>query len=128
MRFHISKKVNCGFEQAREKATAALQTEGFGVLTEIDVKATLKKKLDTEFRPYVILGACNPGFARNALLAEDKVGVLLPCNVVVQQHDDGSVEVSAMAPKAMMQAIGNPELDELAEKVQAAMERVIGSL
>jgi uncharacterized protein (DUF302 family) len=88
----------------------------------------MKKKLGEEFRPYKILGACNPNFAHRALTAEDKVGVLLPCNVVVQQHSDGSVEVSAMAPRAMMESIGNPALNELAEHVQMAMERIIQKL
>lgn len=128
MQYHISRKVDCSFGEAREKATEALKTEGFGVLTEIDVAATMKQKLGEEFRPYVILGACNPQFAHRALTAEDKVGVLLPCNVVIQQHDDGSVEVSALAPQAMMEAIGNPALSELAGQVQQAMERVVGGL
>jgi len=128
MDYHISKKVACSFDRALEKVTAELNTEGFGVLTEIDVKATLKKKLGVDFRNYRILGACNPNFAHIALSTVDKIGVLLPCNVVVQEHDDGSVEVSAMAPAEMIRAVGNPALSELASKMQAAMERVIGNL
>jgi len=128
MDYHISKKLACSFDQALEKVTAELNTEGFGVLTEIDVKATLKKKLGVDFRNYRILGACNPNFAHIALSTVDKIGVLLPCNVVVQEHDDGSVEVSAMAPAEMIRAVGNPALSELASKMQAAMERVIGNL
>ena len=128
MDYHISKKVACPFDQALEKVASELRTEGFGVLTEIDVKATMKKKLGVDFRNYRILGACNPGFAHRALVSEDKIGVLLPCNVVVQEHEDGTVEVSAMAPEGMMQAVGNPALNELATKVQAAMERVIGNI
>ena len=128
MEYHISKKVACSFDQALEKVAAELKKESFGVLTEIDVKATMKKKLGVDFRNYKILGACNPNFAHRALSAEDKIGVLLPCNVVVQEHEDGTVEVSAMAPAGMMQAVGNPALDELATKVQTAMERVIGNI
>ena len=128
MDFHISKKVAFSFGQALEKVAEELKAEGFGVLTEIDVKATLKKKLGVDFRNYRILGACNPNFANRALRVEDKIGVLLPCNVVVQEHEDGTVEVSAMAPAGMMKAVGNPELSELADQVQAAMERVIGKL
>ena len=128
MDFHISKKVAFSFDRALEKIAEELRAEGFGVLTEIDVKATLKKKLGVDFRNYRILGACNPNFAHRALSAEDKIGVLLPCNVVVQEHEDGTVEVSAMAPAGMMRAVGNPELSELADQVQASMERVIGNL
>ena len=128
MEYHISRKVSFSFDQALEKVAAELKAEGFGVLTEIDVKATIKKKLGVDFRNYRILGACNPDFAHTALSSEDKIGVLLPCNVVVQEHEDGTVEVSAMAPAGIMQAVGNPALSEMAAKVQAAMERVIGNM
>ena len=128
MEYHISRKVSFSFDQALEKVAAELKAEGFGVLTEIDVKATIKKKLGVDFRNYRILGACNPDFAHTALSSEDKIGVLLPCNVVVQEHEDGTVEVSAMAPAGIMQAVGNPALSEMAAKVQAAMERVIGKM
>ena len=128
MEYHISKGVNCTFEEALEKAAGELNKEGFGVLTEIDVRETLKKKLGVEFRNYKILGACNPDFAHRALAAEDKVGVLLPCNVVVQELEDGTVEVSALAPAGLMKAVGNPALNELADQVEAALKRVIESI
>jgi len=128
MEYHISRKVAVSFTEAIARVTEELKKEGFGVLTEIDVRATMKKKLNVDFRNYVILGACNPQFAHRALEAEDKVGVLLPCNVVVQEHTDGSVEVSAMAPQPMMQAIGNPALKELADQVQGAMIRVVAGV
>ncbi|MFH1069643.1 MAG: DUF302 domain-containing protein [Candidatus Glassbacteria bacterium] len=128
MEYHISRKVAVSFTEAIVRVTDELKKEGFGVLTEIDVRATMKKKLNVDFRNYVILGACNPQFAHRALEAEDKVGVLLPCNVVVQEHADGSVEVSAMAPQPMMQAIGNPALKELADQVQGAMIRVVAGV
>ncbi|OGG01789.1 MAG: hypothetical protein A3F83_04710 [Candidatus Glassbacteria bacterium RIFCSPLOWO2_12_FULL_58_11] len=128
MKYHISKTVNCPFSEALDKAALELKKEGFGVLTEIDVRATMKKKLDVDFRNYKILGACNPNFAHRALAAEDKVGVLLPCNVVVQEHADGRVEVSALAPAGLMKAVGNPALDELADQVEAALKRVIESI
>ena len=128
MEYHISRRVSFSFDQALEKVAAELKAEGFGVLTEIDVKATIKKKLGVDFRNYRILGACNPDFAHTALSSEDKIGVLLPCNVVVQEHEDGTVEVSAMAPAGIMQAVGNPALSVMAAKVQAAMERVIGNM
>ncbi len=116
---------NTSYEQAIELATRELQKEGFGVLTQINVKETLKNKIDADFRPYIILGACNPHFAHKALLAEDKLGVFLPCNVVVEQHDDGSVEVSTVDPHAMMASVTNPELEKLAEEVRLKVKRVI---
>ncbi len=128
MSYHISRFVDCGFDEALERATAALAAHGFGVLTEIDARATLKQKLDMDFRPYRILGACNPQFAGRALTLEDKIGVLMPCNVVVQQHDDGRVEVSAMDPAMMAQATGNEALAEVSAHAGEAMRRVIESL
>ncbi|RMG43554.1 MAG: DUF302 domain-containing protein, partial [Methanobacteriota archaeon] len=104
MSYYFSKKVDLPFEKAIERVTEILQEEGFGVLTEIDVKETLKKKLDVGFRKYRILGACNPPFAHQALLAEPQIGLMLPCNVVVQETDEGMVEVSAIDPIASMQA------------------------
>lgn len=127
MSYHISKTVNVPFEHAVARVTEALQKEGFGVLTEIDVKATLKKKLDVDFRPYRILGACNPHFAYQALKAEDKIGTMLPCNVLIQEKG-GEVEVSAVDPIASMQAIENPGLEKVAEQVQAKLRSVIESL
>jgi len=128
MEYHISKFVDYGYSEAIERATAALKDQGFGILTEIDAQATIKKKLDQDFRPYMILGACNPQLASQALKAEDKVGVLLPCNVVVQQHDDGRVEVSAMNPGIMAQATGNPALEDLSQQADAAIRRAIDAL
>ncbi len=125
MSYHISKFVGLGFDQAVEKAVAELKKAGFGVITEIDVKATLKKKLDLDFRRYLILGACNPKFAHRALSLEDKIGVLLPCNVVVQEHADGRVEVSAMDPGLMLQIVQQPELQELAQAVRSSLQQVV---
>jgi uncharacterized protein (DUF302 family) len=128
MSYHISRFVDCGLDEAIERATAALAAHGFGVLTEIDARATLKRKLDLDFRPYRILGACNPQFAHQALQSEDKIGVLMPCNVVVQQHDDGRVEVSAMDPAMMVRTTGNEALADLGRQTSEAMRRVIESL
>ena len=118
---------NCGhaFPGRRGARDEQLQTEGFGVLTEIDVKATLKKKLDADFRNYLILGACNPPFAYQALLAEDKIGTMLPCNVIVQEHEPGHVEVSAVDPVASMSAVQNPELAGVADEVRERLRRVV---
>ncbi|MHC4106293.1 MAG: DUF302 domain-containing protein [Planctomycetota bacterium] len=128
MSYYFSRKLNWDFEEAIEKVTDALKEEGFGVLTEIDVKATLKKKLDVDFRPYRILGACNPPFAYQALQAEDKIGTMLPCNVIVQQTGESVVEVAAVDPIASMQAIENPGLAEVAKQVQAKLKKVIENL
>ncbi len=125
MSYHISKTVSFTFDNAIEKVKEELKKEGFGVLTEIDVKETLKKKLDVDFRNYMILGACNPNFAYKALQSEDKIGTMLPCNVIVQEHNDGSVEVSAIDPIASMQAITNPELGSIAEQVQSKLRSVV---
>lgn len=116
------------FEEAIEAVTAALKEEGFGVLTEIDMQATLKKKLDVDMKPYRILGACNPQFANKAVSAENKIGVFLPCNVVVRADDDGTVEVAAVDPIASMQSVENESLAPIASEVQARMKRVINSL
>jgi uncharacterized protein (DUF302 family) len=128
MDYYFSKQVDLGFEQAIEKVTEELKKEGFGVLTDIDVKATLKKKLDVDFRDYRILGACNPPFAHKALLAEDKIGIMLPCNVVVQSLDSGRTEVAAIDPEGAMQAVQNPKLHETAAEVRVALKRVIDRL
>ncbi|MCJ7555133.1 MAG: DUF302 domain-containing protein [Ignavibacteriaceae bacterium] len=127
MSYYFSKKTTLGFEEAIEKVTEALKSEGFGILTEIDVKETLKKKLDVDFRPYRILGACNPPFAYKALQAEDKVGIMLPCNVIVQEKEEG-VEIAAVDPVASMQAIDNPKLGEIADEIRKRLHRVIDSL
>ncbi|PWC74521.1 DUF302 domain-containing protein [Azospirillum sp. TSH64] len=128
MTYHFSKVVDMPFEDAVSATTEALKEHGFGVLTEIDVKATLKKKLDVEYRPYRILGACNPKMAHQALQAEDKIGTMLPCNVIVQQREDGKVEVSAVDPVASMQAIDNPKLADVARQVQGMLRQVIDDL
>ena len=128
MTYHFSKTVSLSMDAAIAKVTEALKNEGFGVLTEIDVQKTLKAKIDVDFRPYRILGACNPGFAHKALLAEDKIGTMLPCNVVVQEKSPGSVEISAVDPVASMQAIDNPALGGIANEVRSRLQRVIEQL
>src|SRR6185312_221968 len=114
MSYHFSKRLDVPFDQAVSRVTGALKREGFGVLTDIDVKATMKAKLGEDFRPYRILGACNPQRAHRALMLEDKIGTMLPCNVIVQQHAAGAVEVSAVDPVASMRGIENPRLAEVA--------------
>lgn len=128
MQYYLAKTVGLGYEQAIAAVTEKLKEEGFGVLTEIDVAATLKKKIDVDVPRYIILGACNPKLAHKALSAENQVGVLLPCNVVVQEHEDGRVEVSAMDPVGAMSMIGNPALTEIAADVKARLERVLAGL
>lgn len=116
------------FENAIERVKAALKTNGFGVLTDIDIKNTFKEKLDVDFRKYRILGACNPNFAHKALSAEDKIGVFLPCNVIVQELDNGSIEVAAVDPIASMISVKNDQLGEIAGGVQQLMKKTIESL
>lgn len=128
MSYYFSKIVSEDFDKAIEKVTEKLKEEGFGVLTEIDVKATLKKKLDVDFKKYKILGACNPPFAYKALQAEDKIGIMLPCNVVVEENNDGKVEVSAVDPIASMQAVKNESLGTVAEEVRNKLKKVIDNL
>ena len=126
--YYFSKELDLPFDEVLALVTEQLKSEGFGVLTEIDVKATLKKKLGADFRNYRILGTCNPPFAHKALLAEDKIGVMLPCNVIVQETGAGAVEVAAVDPIASMAAIENPELAEIALEVQARLKRVVDNL
>ncbi|TAK48750.1 MAG: DUF302 domain-containing protein [Saprospiraceae bacterium] len=128
MSYYFSKTIQSGFDAAVEKVTAALKTEGFGVLTEIDIRATLKKKLDVDFKAYKILGACNPPFAYKALQAEDKIGLMLPCNVIVQDAGNGQVEVAAVDPAASMQSIKNERLEEIAAAVREKLKKVVDSL
>lgn len=128
MKYFYSKNVDLSYDQAIIRVTELLKEEGFGVLTEIDVKETLKKKLDVDFKKYKILGACNPNFAHKALLAEDKIGVMLPCNVIVEEHEDGTVEVSAVNPVASMQAVANDDLHPIAEQVRSNLEKVMNKL
>ena len=127
MKYYINKMVNLPFDEAIEKVTLALKEEGFGVLTQIDVSNTLKQKLEVDYRPYTILGACNPNFAYQALQNEDKIGTMLPCNVIVQQQKD-QVEVSAVDPIASMQAVENEALGDLATQVRAKLERVVAAV
>jgi uncharacterized protein (DUF302 family) len=119
---------NSSFDDAIAKVTALLKEEGFGVLTEIDVKDTLKKKIDVDFKKYKILGACNPHFAHKALQSEDKIGVLLPCNVVVEEQEDRTIEVSAVDPVASMATVQNDQLGGLATEVRDKLKRVIDRL
>ncbi|WP_445665184.1 DUF302 domain-containing protein [Fodinibius sp. AD559] len=128
MKYFYSATTDQSFEEAIDTVTALLKEEGFGVLTEIDVKETLKKKLDVDFKKYRILGACNPEFAHKALTSEDKIGVMLPCNVIVEEQDDGQVEVSAVNPVASMQAVENEELPSIADEVRSRLQKVIDRL
>ncbi len=128
MEYHFSKITDLKFNEAITKAIDELRKEGFGVMTEIDVKAALKMKLNEDFRPYWILGACNPGFAHRALTVEDKIGTLMPCNVVVQEHADGRVEVSAMNPAMLASMVDDAALGELSREVSQAMQRVLGAI
>jgi uncharacterized protein (DUF302 family) len=125
--YHEKTLKNISFEEAIKKVTNALKEKGFGILTEIDIKETLKKKLDEDFRPYTILGACNPPFAHKALLAEDKIGAMLPCNVIVQQLENG-VEVAAVDPVASMQTVENKVLGEIASEIRDKLRSAIDSL
>lgn len=126
--YYFSTIVRGSFDEAVEKATAALADQGFGVLTDIDVAATMKKKLDADMLPYRILGACNPAFAFEALQVEDKIGTMLPCNVIVRKTEGGDVEVAAIDPIASMQAIENEQLGEVAAEVRLRLQKVIGDL
>ena len=128
MTYYFSKIVDDSFDDAIARVTEALAGEGFGVLTTIDVSATLKKKLDVDFQRYTILGACNPGYAHKALVAEDKIGTMLPCNVIVQETTDGKTEVAAVDPMASMMAIENASLGDIASEVRAKLQAVINGL
>lgn len=128
MAYYNSKIVNYSFEDALIKVTEELKKEGFGVLTEIDVKETMKKKLNVDFRKYKILGACNPPLAYRALSKEENIGVLLPCNIIVQEKENGEVQVSAVNPMESMQAVGNKELEEVANEVSKKLKTVLNNL
>jgi uncharacterized protein (DUF302 family) len=123
MSYYFSKTLNLAFDEAVSRVPEELKKEGFGILTDIDVQATLKKKLDVDFRKYRILGSCNPPFAYQALLKEDKIGTMLPCNVVVKELSEGNTEVAAIDPISSMQAIKNPELQGIDEQVRAKLKR-----
>jgi len=128
MDYYFTKTVRISFDEAVIKVTDELKKEGFGILTDIDVKATLKKKLDVDFRRYRILGSCNPPFAYQALQAEDKIGLMLPCNVIVQENSDGTVEISAIDPIASMQSVKNDKLSEVARQVETKLKKVIDNM
>lgn len=128
MTYHFSKTVNLPFDAAVTATMAALKRRGFGVLTQIDVQDTLKQKIGADFRPYLILGACNPKLAHQALTLEDKIGTMLPCNVVIQQHDGGTVEISAVDPVASMNAIENPKLGAVASQVRELLKQVVSEI
>ncbi len=128
MGYYFNKTVNLSFDEAVNKVTEELKKEGFGILTDVDVKNTLKKKLAVDFRNYRILGACNPPFAYQALQAESRIGTMLPCNVVVQETEEGKVEVAAIDPVASMQAVENPALQEIAKQIREKLRKVIDSL
>jgi uncharacterized protein (DUF302 family) len=128
MPYHFSRTLNIPFDQAVARVTEALKREGFGILTDINVKTTLKSKLGEDFREYRILGACNPPLALRALQLEDKIGTMLPCNVIVQEDQRGGVEVSSVDPVASMQAIHNPRLADVAKEVRSKLKRVVEDL
>ena len=128
MSYYFNKTLNISFDEAVVRVTDELKKEGFGILTKIDVKETLKKKLDVDFKQYVILGACNPPFAYKSLLAEDKIGLMLPCNVVVLETQEGKTEVAAIDPIASMKAVDNPDLADIAVVVQENLKRVVENL
>ena len=128
MTYHNSKKVSSSFDETILLVSEELKKEGFGILTEIDVKETLKKKLDVDFRKYKILGACNPPLAYKALSEEENIGVMLPCNVIVQETEGGFVQVSAINPMESMKAVGNPNLEGIAKTVSDKLANVICNL
>ena len=128
MKYYFSTIIEKSFDQVVSDVTEELKKEGFGVLTDIDVKATMKKKLDVDLKNYRILGACNPKFAYQAIQKEDKIGTMLPCNVIVQELEDGNIEVAAIDPSASMQAVQNQDLQGVAEEVRKKLQSVISSL
>ena len=128
MKYYINKTITANFDQAIELVTEALKTEGFGVLSEIDIQQKLNEKLDVDFRKYKILGACNPPNAYKALQQEDKIGTMLPCNVIVQETGENQVEVAAVDPVASMMAVENEQLAGIAKEIKTKLERVIASL
>ncbi len=128
MAYYMHKMVAGSFDDVAARVIEALKAEGFGVLTDIDVKDTMKKKLNVDFRPYRILGACNPSLAHRALEAENKIGTMLPCNVIVREDDAGRIEVATIDPVVSMQAVGNPALATLADEVRGRLQKVLNAL
>ena len=128
MTYYFSKTLPIGFDEAVQRTVDALRREGFGIITEIDVKQTLKAKIGIDFRNYRVLGACNPKLAHEALQLEDKIGTMLPCNVVVQEVGSNRTEIAAIDPVASMQAVDNPRLKQAAERVQALLRKVVEAL
>ena len=128
MQYYFNKTLALPFDEAITRVIDELKKEGFGILTDIDVQKILKQKLDVDFKKYRILGACNPSFAYKALQAESRIGTMLPCNVIVQETEEGEVEVSAIDPIASMQAVQNPALEDIAKQVQAKLRNVIHSV
>lgn len=128
MKYYLNKSTDYQFDEAVDKITLALKSVGFGILTEIDMKATLKNKMDVDRRPYKILGACNPPFANKALSMEEKIGILLPCNVTVIETEDGHVDVSIMDPAVAMSVVENPKLESLASVVKEKLELALSNI
>jgi len=128
MEYHLSKNLSMPFGDAIKKVTEELRKEGFGIITTIDMRETFRKKLDEDFRNYMILGACNPRYAHEALLMEDKIGVFLPCNVVVQEHEDGEVEISIVDPEEMLHNVEDLNLRTFATEIKEAMQNVLHRL
>ncbi len=128
MNYYINKTIDLTFSEAVEAITLKLKDQGFGVLTEINMKEVLKKKLDKDIRPYVILGACNPNFAYNALSKEEKIGILLPCNVTIIEREDGKIDVSVIDPSIAMSVVENPGLKDLSEEVRLKLQAALNSI
>ena len=128
MKYYIAKKINVTFQEAIEKVTEELKKEGFGIISEIDIQAKLHEKLGVDFRKYKILGACNPSFAHQALTLEDKIGTMLPCNVIVQEVSEDETEVAAVNPVVSMQGVQNQNLEEIAKEVTDRLEKAISRL
>lgn len=128
MGYHISKTFEADFDELRERVTVTLKEVGFGVITEIDMQQKLKEKLDIDYKRYVILGACNPGFAYEAIQLEEELGVLLPCNVVIIDQEDGRVQISAIDARTMMSVVGNPKLEEIAEVINNRLKQALMNL
>jgi uncharacterized protein (DUF302 family) len=128
MSYYFTKITTLGYEQALTKVQEELKKEGFGIITEIDVRETLKQKLNVDFRKYKILGACNPSFAHQALQLENRIGTMLPCNVIVQEREDGQTEVSAINPLESMKVVANPQLEHIGSQVAAKLKSIIDRL